>query len=79
METTVDRPRTIQKIPLAQIKPNPENPRRLIRPEMVEGLAASIQAVGLNNPIKVRKLDQPEVATSPNAPIGAAPRNDSEK
>ena len=46
----------VQTIPISKIKPNEHNPRHVITPEMVDALAASIQAVGLKNPIKVQKI-----------------------
>jgi ParB/RepB/Spo0J family partition protein len=44
----------IQKIPISQIKPNPNNPRHVIKSEMVDACAASMQAVGQRTPIKVK-------------------------
>jgi len=44
---------TIQTIPLAAIKPNPHNPRRVITDQMVDNMAASLKSAGLKNPIKV--------------------------
>ncbi|HJT24616.1 MAG TPA: ParB/RepB/Spo0J family partition protein, partial [bacterium] len=55
MPSTITTP-AVQEIPLGRIKPNPENPRGFILPIAVENLAASIKAIGLNNPIKVVPL-----------------------
>src|ERR1700722_10006422 len=44
----------VQQIALRLIKPNPEN--RLVTPDMVEDMAASLKATRLNNPVKVRPL-----------------------
>jgi ParB family chromosome partitioning protein len=46
----------IQRIPVAQIRPNPYQPRREFRPEDLSELEASLRASGLLQPITVRKL-----------------------
>jgi ParB family transcriptional regulator, chromosome partitioning protein len=46
----------IQRIPVAQIRPNPYQPRRTFRPEDLSELEASLKASGLLQPITVRKL-----------------------
>ena len=43
-------------IPLSRIRPNPKNPRNIIKQTMIDALSASIQAVGLKNPLKVVAL-----------------------
>src|ERR1700679_3728922 len=43
-------------IPLSKIHANPKNPRRVITLEMIENMAASLDAVGLKNPIKLNVL-----------------------
>ncbi len=43
-------------IPLSKIHANPKNPRRVITLEMIDNMAASLQAVGLKNPIKLNVL-----------------------
>lgn len=55
MPSTITTP-AVQEISLGRIKPNPENPRKVITPEMVDTLAASLGAVGLKNPVKVVPL-----------------------
>jgi ParB family transcriptional regulator, chromosome partitioning protein len=46
----------IQRIPIAQIRPNPYQPRREFRPEELSELEASLRVSGLLQPITVRKL-----------------------
>jgi ParB family transcriptional regulator, chromosome partitioning protein len=46
----------IQRIPVAQIRPNPYQPRREFRPEDLSELEASLRTSGLLQPITVRKL-----------------------
>jgi ParB family chromosome partitioning protein len=46
----------IQRIPVAQIRPNPYQPRREFRPEDLSELEASLRVSGLLQPITVRKL-----------------------
>jgi ParB/RepB/Spo0J family partition protein len=49
-----DTPLVAQQIPLGLIKPNPAN--RLVTPDMVDDMAASLGSVGLKNPVKMRPL-----------------------
>jgi len=54
------------KIPISRIRPNPNNPRHVIKPSALDGLAANIKSVGrLLNPIKVRELTAAEKAEDP--------------
>jgi ParB family chromosome partitioning protein len=46
----------IQRIPVAQIRPNPYQPRREFRAEDLSELEASLRVTGLLQPITVRKL-----------------------
>src|SRR5687768_4514367 len=46
----------IQRIPVAQIRPNPYQPRREFRPEDLSELEASLRVSGLLQPITVRRL-----------------------
>jgi ParB family transcriptional regulator, chromosome partitioning protein len=46
----------IQRIPVAQIRPNPYQPRREFRPEDLSELEASLKSSGLLQPITVRKV-----------------------
>lgn len=46
------------EIPLDQIQPNPDQPRRSIDPEALATLAASMRASGLVQPIVVRAVDE---------------------
>src|SRR5262245_5515517 len=48
----------VQEIELTSIKMNPYQPRRTFLPEEIEGLAQSIQAVGLIHPPVVRPLEE---------------------
>ncbi len=57
------------RIPLKQIRPNPRNPRRIIREDMVEARAASMSATGQATPIKVRPLTPEELAQEPDKEI----------
>jgi hypothetical protein len=52
------------KIPIDKIRSNPNNPRKVILPEMVDNLAASIRTVGLMSPIKVRELILGDISSS---------------
>jgi ParB family transcriptional regulator, chromosome partitioning protein len=45
-----------EEIPVGAITPNPRQPRRVFDEETLEDLAASIQAVGLLQPVVVRKV-----------------------
>ncbi len=45
----------INDIPLSQIKPNPDQPRRDFDPDSLEELATSIREIGLIQPISLRK------------------------
>jgi len=46
-------------IPLGAITPNPQQPRRAMSPEALQGLAASIREVGVLQPVVVRHGDEP--------------------
>jgi ParB family transcriptional regulator, chromosome partitioning protein len=46
----------IQRIPIAQIRPNPYQPRREFQPEDLAELEASLRVSGLLQPITVRRL-----------------------
>ncbi len=48
------------QIPIAEIKPNPQQPRRVITREMVERKKASLKADGLLTPVKLRPLTAEE-------------------
>src|SRR5688500_3827094 len=45
----------IQRIPVAQIRPNPYQPRREFRPDDLSELEASLRVSGLLQPITVRR------------------------
>ncbi|XWN29728.1 MAG: ParB/RepB/Spo0J family partition protein [Devosia sp.] len=47
----------LKRIPLSQVKPNPDQPRKTFDPQAIEELAASIEAMGLMQPITVRPMD----------------------
>jgi ParB family transcriptional regulator, chromosome partitioning protein len=47
----------IQRIPVAQIRPNPYQPRRDFQPDELAELEASLRTSGLLQPITVRKVD----------------------
>ena len=52
----------VGEIPLAQVHPNPDQPRTNFKPEEIEELAASIKRDGLLQPILVRRMgDQYEI------------------
>jgi ParB/RepB/Spo0J family partition protein len=44
----------IQQIPMKLIRPNPDN--RLITQDMINDMSASLEAIGLKNPVKLRPL-----------------------
>jgi|GEM_PF-1185998 len=52
--TTKQLDRQYLEIPVASIVPDPEQPRKDINPETLDELAASIQAMGVEQPINVR-------------------------
>ena len=58
MQTLLTRPRLgrggITQIPVSEIEPNPNQPRRLFDEEALQALAASIAEYGLISPISVR-------------------------
>jgi ParB family chromosome partitioning protein len=47
----------ILSLPLEQIRPNPNQPRRNFDPQALEELANSIRALGILQPLSVRKID----------------------
>ena len=49
---------TINEIPLIQIEPNPNQPRRDFDHEALEELAASISQIGIIQPITLRQIDE---------------------
>jgi len=53
---SIDAADYVHRIPIAQIRPNPYQPRRDFRPEELAELEASIRGSGLLQPITVRKL-----------------------
>ena len=55
-----DAPRGAPKIPIAFLKPNPFQPRRLFREEDLRELANSIREKGVLQPIVVRPAGQPD-------------------
>ncbi len=48
---------SLRELPLSAIQANPKQPRGVFREDELEGLAASIQDVGLLQPVVVRPLD----------------------
>ena len=46
-------------IPLDAIAPNPQQPRQMMSPEGLQGLAASIREVGVLQPVVVRRGEEP--------------------
>ncbi|GAD07612.1 Probable chromosome-partitioning protein parB [Porphyromonas crevioricanis] len=51
---------SISEIEISRIKPNPDQPRRTFDTESLEELAASIKAIGLVQPITLRKVGNME-------------------
>ena len=47
---------SINEVPLSQIKPNPDQPRRIFEEEALQELAASIRQIGVIQPITLRKM-----------------------
>ncbi len=47
----------VLSIPLEQIRPNPDQPRRTFDPQALEELADSIRSLGILQPLSVRKTD----------------------
>jgi len=52
----IDAADYVRRVPIAQIRPNPYQPRREFRPEELAELEASIRASGLLQPITLRKI-----------------------
>ena len=48
----------LQELPLDQVVPNPHQPRKVIDPEAIRDLAASIESEGLLQPIVVRSAEK---------------------
>jgi len=67
--------RSPQAIPLSQIRPNPTNPRHIITPSMVEAMEASLKAVGLKNPIKLRVIKPNEITDSTRPGVNQGARS----
>ena len=57
MFTMPQERRKVVEIPIDKIVPNPSQPRRSFLQQELDGLASSIQANGLLQPISVRKVD----------------------
>jgi DNA modification methylase len=57
MAKTQERPLTIEQVPIADLRPDPFNPRRISDGEL-EALTRSIQQFGLVDPIIVRREDR---------------------
>ncbi len=51
-----EKPRGLRELPIEQIQPNPNQPRKRFTPEALEELVASIKAHGILQPILVRTL-----------------------
>jgi ParB family chromosome partitioning protein len=47
-------PEGVRRVPIEALKPNPDQPRKVFRPEDLEELAASIRDQGVLQPILVR-------------------------
>jgi ParB family chromosome partitioning protein len=56
VQVGVEGPDYIRRIPVAQIRPNPYQPRREFRPEELSELEASLRTTGLLQPITVRRV-----------------------
>ena len=48
---------SISEVPLSQIQPNPDQPRRVFDEEALRELAVSIKQLGVIQPITLRKID----------------------
>src|SRR5258708_26437381 len=56
----------LQKIPLSKIRPNPNNPRHVIDPDVVESLAINLREEGQKTPVKARPLTPEERQADPD-------------
>lgn len=54
--TPGEKPRGLRELPIEQIQPNPNQPRKRFTAEALEDLVASIKAHGILQPILVRKI-----------------------
>ena len=55
-ETSAEDAGELRELPVGLIKPNPSQPRKQFDPEALAGLAASIEASGVVQPLLVRPL-----------------------
>src|SRR5258708_29282479 len=62
-------PKVIRSIPLTQIRPSRNNPRRVIRQDMIDARAASMAQSGQSTPIKVRPLTPEEKTQEPSQEV----------
>ena len=56
--TTVDEGQQVVEVPLDQIRPNPDQPRHVMEPEALEGLAQSIRRHGVLQPVIVQRTGE---------------------
>lgn len=56
-QDTQEQVERIEMIPVEEISPNPNQPRKIFREEELEGLAQSIVEVGILQPLSVRKTE----------------------
>lgn len=56
LPTTVEKKEGLREIPVKEISPNPRQARQVFEPSALEELAASIEEVGLVQPIIVRRI-----------------------
>ncbi len=55
--TTNTSRRADQMVPVEQVRPNPDQPRRHFDPELLKDLAASVREKGIIQPLIVRRID----------------------
>ncbi|HEY5039834.1 MAG TPA: ParB N-terminal domain-containing protein, partial [bacterium] len=65
MQSTIEKPKVVEKIPIGLIWPNPENPRSHINPEAVQKLAANLKVTGQRTPVKFVPLTEGERSANP--------------
>lgn len=59
-EVAADRESVYREVPVASVRPNPHQPRSYFDEEALAGLTASIQAVGVLQPVLVRSVAEDE-------------------
>ncbi len=63
----------LYQVPLAELQPDPTQPRKYMAPLALEELTASVSQIGIIEPIVCRQ-DRPRTSSTSSPGSGAAPR-----